>query len=81
MANPVARAEFLIAKFVAHFVILEVLLVLGCALSPAALVGTGVLEFNSQIARGCELSLLCSSLLVSVFLPWPAPRHRRSYSW
>ena len=68
MANPVARAEFLIAKFLAHFVILEVLLVLGCALSLAALVGTGVLEFNGQIAHGCALFLLCSSLLVSVFL-------------
>ena len=68
LANPVARAEFLIAKFLAHFVVLETITVLGCALSLAVLVGTGVLEFNAQIAGGCGLFLLCSSLLAALFL-------------
>jgi len=68
LANPVSRAEFLIAKFLAHFVILEITTVLGCAISLAVLVGTGVLAFDAQIARGCALFLLCSSLLVSLFL-------------
>ena len=68
LANPLSRAEFLIAKFLAHFVILEVITLLGCATSLAVLVGSGVLEFSTQIASGCGLFLLCSSLLVSLFL-------------
>ncbi len=73
MANPVARAEFLIAKFLAHFIILEVILVLGCAISLAALVGTGVLEFNAQIARG---GWLVPALQQSVGVPVPVVGHR-----
>ena len=68
LANPLARASFLIGKFLAHLLTLLVSIALGSAISLLILALNGVVELNLQIWRGYLFFLLGTVFFTALFL-------------
>jgi ABC-type transport system involved in multi-copper enzyme maturation permease subunit len=68
LANPMARAAFLIGKFLAHLTTLSVSVLLGSLISLAMLTLAGQLELDWDLWRSYLLFLLAATMLAALFL-------------